>query len=100
MRIEKIILRNFRNHEQTMIDFPTHVSVITGLNASGKSTVKEAVMYALCGEGRHDILKKDLLNLISYGQAKAEVEIRMRANDTTLKIIRSRTASGESLKVE
>lgn len=100
MNIERITLKNFRNHRFSVIDFTAPISILTGVNASGKSSIKEAILYALCGCGRNEITRKNLSNIISYGLVKAEVEIIININNTHLKITRSRTTKSESLKLE
>ena len=58
MKIKQLTLKNFRNHEYTNLDLTVPISVVTGLNASGKSSLKEALMYALIGEGETVLLEK------------------------------------------
>lgn len=47
MRIERIKLINFRNHEDTEIEFAPHLNLITGSNGSGKTNLIDAIHY-LC----------------------------------------------------
>lgn len=47
MRINRLKLLNFRNHEETEIEFAPHLNLITGPNGSGKSNLIDAIHY-LC----------------------------------------------------
>lgn len=48
MKINSLILSNFRNHANTEIPFDD-INVFVGLNAAGKSSIKNAVEYLLTG---------------------------------------------------
>ena len=76
MIINKIKLENFKSHKNTSIDFNTGISLILGSNGSGKSTILEAISYALFREvngtmddlirkpaDESDIVKKMLVTL-------------------------------------
>ncbi len=47
--INSIQLKNFRQHEKTRLNFVPGVNTIVGLNNSGKSTIPEAIEFALYG---------------------------------------------------
>lgn len=47
MRINRLKLINFRNHEDTEIEFAPHLNLITGSNGSGKTNIIDAIHY-LC----------------------------------------------------
>lgn len=47
MRINRLKLRNFRNHIDTEIEFSPHLNLITGPNGAGKTNVIDAIHY-LC----------------------------------------------------
>ncbi len=47
MRINRLKLLNFRNHEETEIEFAPHLNLITGPNGSGKTNLIDAIHY-LC----------------------------------------------------
>lgn len=49
MILKSIVLRNFRKFKNTVIEFPDGVIGIVGLNGVGKSTIFEAVSWALYG---------------------------------------------------
>lgn len=47
MRNTKTVLRNFRNHIETRVEWAPHLNVITGPNGSGKTSLIDAIHY-LC----------------------------------------------------
>ncbi len=47
MRINSIRLQNFRQHADTTIDLETGLTGIVGANGTGKSTILEAIAWAL-----------------------------------------------------
>lgn len=47
--IEKIKLKNFRQHSETVLEFVPGINTIVGENNSGKSTIPEAIEFALYG---------------------------------------------------
>lgn len=59
MTLNKIILKNFRTHRSASFDFSEGVTAIIGGNGSGKSSIVEAIVFLLTGEG--------------YGKTKAEM---------------------------
>jgi len=51
MILQTIRLRNFRNHDDLTCAFTAGVNAVVGANGSGKSSVIEAIMFLLFGEG-------------------------------------------------
>ncbi len=51
MRLNSLVLTNFRQHAQSTIEFDTGLTGIIGPNGAGKSTILEAVAWALYGQG-------------------------------------------------
>ena len=47
MIFKNLVLKNFKSHENTSIDFNPGITVIVGENGAGKSTIFEAISYAL-----------------------------------------------------
>lgn len=50
MRVDRLILQNFRNYRQLEADFDPVCNVIYGENAQGKTNLLEAVQYLSCGK--------------------------------------------------
>ena len=49
MRIERVELKNIKPFVERSFDFADGVNVLCGMNGAGKSTVFEAIGYALFG---------------------------------------------------
>jgi exonuclease SbcC len=50
VRLNRVHLLNFRQHADTTIDFGTGITGIIGPNGSGKTTILEAIGWALYGK--------------------------------------------------
>jgi len=81
MKINKLILRNFLNHRETALELG-HVNIFSGENGTGKSAIREAVLFALTGITRR--------NIINFGSKSGEVEMQ----NGNWQILRKETASG------
>jgi len=74
MRIERIELKNFRGHRHTEVDLGAGMTAILGENGSGKTTIPEALIWALYGSraarGNND-------TILFWGAEKGEkVEVK------------------------
>lgn len=78
--ITKLSLTNFRRHERQDLTFATddHMVLISGANGVGKSTLVEAVLYALYGEGRHG--RRRLDQMIRRGAELEGMEVEVAFN--------------------
>ncbi len=87
----KLDLRNFMAYHQATLDFQgIHLAVLAGENGAGKSSLLDAITWALWGKAR---AKRDD-ELIHLGQAEMEVEYTFGLSDNVYRIIRKRDASG------
>lgn len=59
MELTKLVLKNFRSHRSSVFEFASGVTGIVGGNGSGKSSIVEAIIFLLTGEG--------------YGKTKADM---------------------------
>jgi len=59
MQLTRLILKNFRSHKSELFEFSEGVTGIIGGNGSGKSSIVEAIIFLLTGEG--------------YGKTKADM---------------------------
>ena len=59
MQLTKLILKNFRSHKNLTLNFNAGVTGIVGGNGTGKSSIVEAIIFLLTGEG--------------YGKTKADM---------------------------
>ena len=62
MEITRLILKNFRSHRSSLFEFNEGVTGIIGGNGSGKSSIVEAVIFLLTGEG-YGKTKSDMLTV-------------------------------------
>ncbi|MGC9210075.1 MAG: AAA family ATPase [Acidilobus sp.] len=89
--IRSVTLRNFLSHENTSIRFPTGSVALVGENGAGKTSVFEAIYYALTGSGwrgkaadlvqlgkQSAIIQLELEDPASGSRAEAEVRIEKR----------------------
>ena len=52
MRLDKVSLKDFLSHEKTTVSFKGDINVIVGQNGAGKSSIIEAITFALFREGK------------------------------------------------
>ena len=95
--LTRIKLTNFRQHEDLTLDFGGGLTALRGGNEAGKSTVFEAIAYALFGV---KALRDGLDNVVTWGQAtnSLKVELDFRVEDVSYKI--KRTKSGCELNAD
>ena len=72
MRAKKLILKNFRNFDNLELNFNPGLTVITGMNGSGKTNILEALY--MCSIGRSPRTRQDNL-LIQKGKTTANIEL-------------------------
>lgn len=86
----KLKLRNFMAYRDVALDFNgVHLALLTGENGAGKSSLLDAITWALWGKAR---AKRDD-ELIHLGQSEMEAEYTFDLGDNTYRIIRKRDAS-------
>lgn len=73
MRIDRIILKNFRNFKETEIGpFAEGLNLFFGPNGSGKSNILEGIGLSSLGKSCRNALDQDMVN---FGTRSATVEI-------------------------
>lgn len=72
MRVNRIILRNFRNYIDVNIDFTANINVFIGPNAQGKTNLLEALYLAAMGRSHRTNTDQEL---IRWEQPAASVEV-------------------------
>ena len=82
--IEKIILKNWKSHHETEIEFEEGVNALIGTMGSGKSSVLEGIVFALYGttpsHNSRDITLDDLIRRSPSKAEKAELELFFSIN--------------------
>lgn len=66
MELTKLVLKNFRTHRSASFNFSEGVTAIIGGNGSGKSSIVEAIIFLLTGEG-YGKSKSDMLTVGQTG---------------------------------
>jgi len=89
MRINRLRLQNFRQHEKTEIEFGPGLTGIIGPNGAGKTTLLEAIAWAMYGmpaaRGNRETLRRRSAPL----KARVEVEIDFTLGAHQYRIVRS-----------
>ena len=75
MRLERLEVVDFRNHDRAVVDLPAGVSVLVGANGVGKTNLLEAVGY-LATLGSHRVGQD--ASLIRAGSASAVIRAAVR----------------------
>jgi DNA repair exonuclease SbcCD ATPase subunit len=83
---------SFRQHAYKKFDFTEGLNVLRGANESGKSTVIEAITYALFGISA---CREPLADVVTWGEpeTKLKVALTMEIEGTTYKITRKKSGA-------
>lgn len=84
MILKEIRMNNFKSHVNSRIKFEKGIVAIIGENGSGKSSIFEAVFFALFGAGSN--FNYD--TIITKGKKSVYVELDFEVNGNNYKIIR------------
>ena len=84
-------LRNFMAYKETSLSFTgIHLAALTGQNGAGKSSLLDAITWAVWGKAR---ARRDD-ELIRLGETEMEVEFTFELGDNVYRIVRKRDSSG------
>lgn len=72
MRINRVYLENYRIHEKLEIEFSKGINLLLGENGKGKSSILEAIGYALFDSG---LRTKSRAEAIKFGKKNAKIEV-------------------------
>lgn len=89
--IQAIELNNFLSHSFTKLKFDKGLTIFIGYNGSGKSSIIDAITFALFG--KH--VRKSNKSLIKKGCNQAYVKIQFSTNRKTYEAIRKIDRNGE-----
>lgn len=92
MIFTRLKLNNFKSHEHTVINFNKGISVIVGENGAGKSTILEAISFALFKQ--HTAKKID--DLVRNNAESMSVELEFISNGREYKIVRDKKSNLKS----
>lgn len=80
MQILSIQLKNIKSHRETELSFSAGINVLAGPNGVGKSTIFEAIGYALFGVDAKDFVT-NVDRFLTIGAKKGEVSVLFRTDD-------------------
>jgi len=81
MRINSLSMENFTRYEKSEVSFPSKVNVLVARNAEGKTSIVDAVTYALTGRcARTDGAGRGAEAMIRTGEKEAQVSVSISAN--------------------
>lgn len=89
MALEKIKIKNFRNHKNLEIEFSPRITTIVGANRSGKSTILRALSWVATNRPLGN-------SFIKHGKSKSTVSLFIDGK----KIVRSRGKNTNLYKVD
>src|SRR3982751_6254800 len=75
MRLNSLRLCNFRQHADTYVTFDSGLTGIIGANGSGKTTILEAIAWALYGQDAARGKKETIRSLRAGPNARVKVEL-------------------------
>ncbi|MFN4182261.1 MAG: AAA family ATPase, partial [bacterium] len=91
MILEYLEIKNFLSHKHTRVDFSPQINLFCGENGSGKSSLLDAIAFALYGI---NLRAEKNIGLIHYGESHATVEVAFRHRNYVVNIHRYITRSG------
>lgn len=83
MYIKKIVLKNYRNIEEVLLEFNENLNIMTGLNGQGKTNLLEAIYLLGTGSSHRTSIDRELIN---WEKEKALVQLLLSRRDYTLKL--------------
>lgn len=88
MKLISLKLENFRQHEDSFLEFNDGITIINGANGSGKSTILEAITWAIYGteaaRGNKDTIKFNR----AKPRSKVRVELMFELDKDVFRVVR------------
>ena len=88
----KLVSLQAQNFKKLRLGKPLQLSdgiiLITGLNESGKSTILDAILYALFGRVIRPSKMPSNEDIVSYGMGEAQVRLDFNIGDMTYRVVR------------
>ncbi|HZD13132.1 MAG TPA: AAA family ATPase, partial [Candidatus Binatus sp.] len=103
MKLLSLYANNFKKLKlKQSLPFTEGIVLITGLNESGKSTILDAILYALFGRMIRPSQKPGNDDIISYGASDCQVRLEFAIGSTKYRVTRElhRTRPGRALLQE
>lgn len=96
MKINELVLFNFRLFEYSLFQFNDGLNIITGANGQGKTSILEAL--ALFALGKSVRAKQDI-DLIRFGQTAAQLRINIKDNEHMEQLAIKITDKGKQIAI-
>lgn len=102
--IKSIRLKNFKAYSNVKIDFQKGINIIYGENGSGKTSILDAILFALYLDSWHEVHINDFYNLdlkflntqvIRVGEKFCEVELELEKEEEIIRFIRKLWKNGK-----
>ena len=94
---KQLELKNFKSYKNTKINFNNGITIIVGENGAGKSTIFEAISFALFK--KHASSKIDYLVRTSSEDERMSVTLHFDVNGEEFQVTRSKTKSSSSAEL-
>lgn len=94
MRVNRLILKNFRNYEEQTVEFSPSTNIILGNNANGKTNILEAVY--LFAHGKSHRAKQDS-EMINFGSKTAAVTLEFENSQRSYTAVMKLSRGGKKL---
>ena len=98
MHLNKLIMRNFKKFRRAEVEFQDGLTGIVGSNGTGKSTIVEAIAWALYGN-RASSIKRDFIRNAHAGESDP-VEVRLTLSLGKQELVIFRAMKGKGLMPE
>jgi len=89
MIIDRIVMKNFKRFRQQEIRFRDGITGILGNNGTGKSSIVEAVFFALCGVQATGLPADYIVSSFAGQKEKCEVRLDFRVGGDEYTVLRS-----------
>ena len=84
MRITDIQVRHFQSVRHAELKLQTPLTLVTGENMAGKSSLREAIAAAITGEVSRVDLKKNYPQVVTRGESKSSIDVTFDAGAFSL----------------
>ena len=95
--LKSLMLKNFRKHEDLTLNFGKGLTVIRGENEKGKTSISEAILYALFGA---TMLREPLDMVVTYDKPETSLKVTLEFEVNGVSYTISRGKSGAELRYE
>lgn len=95
--LKKLTLKYFRQHEDRTFDFTTGLNVVRGANEGGKTTLLEAIGYALGGV---KACRDSLADIVTYGHAERDLKVELELRFDGVDYFVKRSKSGAEVNYD